>query len=61
MMDGDRLDIVRPLIHRIDQPDIAMSAQPENIGHILADQIVDDHLTAVEFVAVRHENIPLLL
>jgi hypothetical protein len=46
-MDRYGLDIVRPLVHRVDEADISMSAKPENVGHVLADEIIDNDLAAV--------------
>src|SRR5262249_56021315 len=50
VMDGDGLDVVGALVQRVDEADIAVAAQAEDVGHLLAHQIVDDHLTAVEHV-----------
>jgi hypothetical protein len=47
------LDVVRALVQRIDELDVAVPAQAERIRHLLAHQIVDDHLAAVEHV-LRH-------
>ncbi len=47
---GDRLDIVRALIERVDEADIAVAAQAEDVRHLLPHKVVDDHLTAVEHV-----------
>ena len=54
VMDRDGLDLVRPPIERIDELDVAVAAQPERIGHLLADEVVDDHLGAVEHVLAGH-------
>ena len=55
MMGRDRLDIGRALIQRVDELDVAVAAQAKRVGHLLLDQIVDDHLCAVELVRPRHE------
>ena len=33
-----------------------MAAQAEDVGHLLADQVVDDDLAAVEHIACRHRS-----
>src|SRR5581483_7842870 len=43
----DRLDLVGALVQRVDKADIAVPAQPEDIGHAFADQVIDDDLAAV--------------
>ncbi len=50
VVDGDGLDVVRALVQRVDEADIAVPAQAEHVRHLLAHEIVDDHLTAVEHV-----------
>ncbi len=50
MADRNGLDVGRALIKRIDELDVAVAAQPERIRHLLADQVIDDHLGAVEHV-----------
>ena len=49
VVDRNRLDIIRAFIYRIDDPDIAMTAKAENVGHFFADEIVNNHLTTVEY------------
>ena len=48
VVDGYRLDIVQALVHRVDEADIPMPAKPEYVGHVLANEIVDDDLAAVK-------------
>src|SRR6202012_3881599 len=43
------------LAQRINKLDVAVPAQAEGVRHLLLDQIIDDDLSAVEFVA-RHIN-----
>src|SRR5262249_51242267 len=50
VMNGDRLDVVGAFVERVEEADIAVAAQAENVRHLFAHQIVDDHLTAVEHV-----------
>src|ERR1700732_2987414 len=50
VMDGNGLDLVGALIQRVDEPDVAVPAQTEHVRYLLANQIVDDHLTAIEHV-----------
>ena len=54
VMRRDRLDVGRALVERIDELDIAVTAQPERVGHLLLDQVVNDDLSPVELVAGRH-------
>ncbi len=51
VMHGDRLDVVRALVERVDELDIAVAAQAEGVGDFLADQIIDNDLRAIELVA----------
>ncbi len=53
MMHGDRLDVARALIKRVNKADVAMAAQSEGIRHLLPDQIIDDDLTAIQHVTHR--------
>ena len=50
VMHRDGLDVVRALVERVDELDVAVAAQAEHVGHLLADEIVDDDLAAVEHV-----------
>ena len=51
VVDGDGLDVVGAFIERVEEADIAVAAQAEDVRHLFAHEIVDDHLTAVEDVA----------
>jgi len=53
----DRLDVVRALVKRIDELDVAVAAESKGVGHLLADQIVDNDLRAIELIAARHRII----
>ena len=44
------------LVQRVEQPDIAVAAQAEDVRHLLAHEIVDDDLAAVEDVARGHRG-----
>ncbi len=55
VVDRDRLDVVPPLVKGIDELDVAMPAQAERIGHLLANEVVDDDLCTVEHV-LRHRE-----
>jgi len=46
-------------VERVEEADIAVAAQAEDVRHLLAHEIVDDHLTAVEDVA-GHRRLRLL-
>src|SRR5262249_61175273 len=37
-------------VERVEEADIAVAAQAEDVRHLFAHEIVDDHLTAVEHV-----------
>ena len=50
VMHRNGLDVVAPLVQRVDEADIAVAAQAEDVRHLFADQIVDDDLAAVEHV-----------
>jgi hypothetical protein len=50
VVDRDGLDVVPTLEQRIDELDVAVPAQSEDVGHLLADEVVDDDLSAVEHV-----------
>src|SRR5262249_12338555 len=61
VMYRDRLDVVGTLVERVDELDIAVTAQAEGVRHLLADQIVDNDLGSVEPVGCRHRSSPLQL
>ena len=46
----DGLDVALALEQRVDELDVAVAAQAERVGHLLADQVVDDDLRAIEHV-----------
>ena len=50
VVDGHRLDVVSALVERVDKADISVAAQAEDVRHLFAHEIIDDHLTAVEHV-----------
>ena len=50
VMHRDGLDVVLALMQRVDELDVAVAAQAEGVGHLLADQVVDDDLAAVQSV-----------
>ncbi|MGC2200136.1 MAG: hypothetical protein WA633_08335 [Stellaceae bacterium] len=51
----DRLDLLPPFVERVDKADIAVAAETESVGHLLADQVIDDHLPSVQhLVAASH-------
>ena len=54
VMHRDGLDVVRSLVQRVDELDIAVAAQAEHLRHLFLDQIVDDDLGTIEHVARRH-------
>ena len=54
--DRDGLDVVGALVEGVDEADIAVAAQAEGVGHLLADQVIDDDLAAVEHV-VAHRSL----
>ena len=43
----DGLYGIGAVVEGIQQPDIAMAAEAEDIGHLLADEVLDDHLAAI--------------
>ena len=47
-MHRDGLEFVGALIQRIDELDIAVTAQAEHLRNFLLDQIVDDNLGTIE-------------
>ena len=51
VMGRDGLDVLGALVQGVDEADVAVPAQAEGVGHLLLDEIVDDHLTAVQQVA----------
>ena len=53
VMHRDGLDVVLALVQRVDELDVAVAAQAEGVGHLLADQVVDDDLAAVQPVVGR--------
>jgi hypothetical protein len=55
VMHRDRLDIALALVQGVDELDIAVAAQPEDKGHLLPYQIVDDDLDSIELVG-RHRS-----
>jgi len=50
VVNRDGLDLVGALVKRVDEADITVTAQAEDVRHLFADEIVDDHLTAIEHV-----------
>jgi hypothetical protein len=50
VVDGDRGNLVGALVEGVDEADVAVPAEPEDVGHFLADEIVDDDLATVEDV-----------
>src|SRR5215204_5673918 len=55
VVDRNRLDVVPALVKGIDELDVAVPAQAECIGHLLANEVVDDDLGTVEHV-LRHRS-----
>src|SRR5205085_2321345 len=47
-MHRDGLDVALAFVQRVDELDVAVAAQAEGVRHLLADQVVDDDLAAVE-------------
>jgi hypothetical protein len=43
----DRLDGVGAIVERVEQADVAVAAEAEDVGDLLADQVLDDDLAAV--------------
>ena len=60
VMHRNGFQLVGPLIQRVDELDIAVTAQPEHLRHFFLDQIVDDDLGTIERITCRH-RITLLL
>ena len=55
VMHGDGLDVVRALVEGVDETDVAVAAESEDVRHLLADEVIDDDLTAVQHV-FRHSG-----
>ena len=51
MVHRDGLDLLAALIERVDELDVAVAAEAEDLRHLLLDQVIDNHLGAVEHVA----------
>ena len=47
VMHGYRLDLTGARMQRVDEPDVAVAAQPEDVRHFLPDQVIDDDARAV--------------
>jgi hypothetical protein len=58
MMHRNRLELVGTLVQRVDELDIAVTAQAEHLRHLLLDQVVDDDLRPIERIARRHRISP---
>ena len=58
VMHRDGLELVGTLVQRVDELDIAVTAQAEHLRHFFLDQIVDDNLGPVERIARRHRISP---
>src|SRR5262249_54148631 len=43
---GDEFDAVAHVVERVEQPDVAVPAQAEHVGHLLPDQELGDQLSA---------------
>jgi len=50
-MHGDGFDRVGALIECVDEADIAVPAQAEHVRHLLAHEIIDDDLAAIEHIS----------
>ena len=50
------LNIVGTLVKCVYETDISMPAEAKSVGHLLADKIIDNHLTAVQLVVACHGN-----
>src|SRR5262245_47850986 len=59
MVHRDRLYVARALEQRVDELDIAVTAQAENVGHLLPDQIIDNDLGSIQNIARGHRCILL--
>ena len=59
VMHRDGFQFVRSLIQRVDELDIAVTAEAEHLRHLFLDQIVDDDLRTIERITCHH--ITLLL
>src|SRR5580704_6009506 len=60
MMHRDGFEFVGALIQRVDELDIAVTAEAEYLRHLFLDQIVDDDLGTIEHIARRHRITPRL-
>src|ERR1700726_623560 len=58
VMHRDGLELVGTLVQRVDELDIAVTAQAEHLRHFFLDQIVDDNLGPIERIARRHRITP---
>src|SRR3979411_2651910 len=54
----DGLELVGTLIQRVDELDIAVTAEAEHLRHLLLDQVVDNNLSPIERIARRHRISP---
>ena len=52
----DGLDVACALEQRVEEPDIAVAAQPEDVRHLFAHEVIDDDLAAVEDVGGHRFN-----
>jgi hypothetical protein len=50
---GDGLDRVGPVVERVEQPHVAVAAEPEHVRDLLARQVLDDDLAAVHGILPR--------
>src|SRR3954453_19292475 len=53
VMHRDGFDVVLAFMQRVDELDVAVAAQAEGVGHLLANEIIDDDLAAVQPVVGR--------
>ena len=58
VMHRDGLELVGTLIQRVDELDIAVTAQAEHLRHFFLDQVVDNDLGPIERIARRHRISP---
>ncbi|MNC91364.1 hypothetical protein D3C83_76120 [compost metagenome] len=47
MVHGDRLDVAGARVQCVDEADVTVPAEPEDVRHLLADQVIDDDARAV--------------
>ena len=59
MVHRDRLDVARSLEQRVDELDVAVTAQAEDVRNLLPDQIVDNDLGSVQHIARGHRCVLL--